>query len=55
MIGQELEGDIKRIDCAAYEYTVPETGEVVMLEYTYQFVPAGVAVEETVPETAVIV
>ena len=37
LLGQELEGTILKIDCEPYEYTVKETGEVVMLTHTYEY------------------
>ena len=37
MVGKELPGTIERIDCKAYEFTNPETGEKVKLDYTYQY------------------
>ena len=54
LIGKQLEGDIKRIDCNPYEYTVPETGEVVSLDYTYRFVPEGMQQEERIPDLKVL-
>jgi hypothetical protein len=37
MVGKELPGTIERIDCKAYEFVNPETGEKVKLDYTYQY------------------
>ena len=37
LLGQELEGTILKMDCEPYEYTVKETGEVVMLTHTYEY------------------
>ena len=42
LIGQELEGNIQKITCDAYDYTIKETGEVVSLTHRYEFVPEGV-------------
>ena len=39
MIGKTLRGRIDRVETAAYEYTVKETGEVVTLAHTYAYVP----------------
>jgi len=38
-VGKTLPGKIVRALCEPYEYTVPESGEVVMLGYTYQYQP----------------
>ena len=39
LIGTKLPGRIERVGCEQYEYTVPETGEVIRLAHTYQYVP----------------
>ena len=39
MIGRTMPGTIERVQCAAYDFTVPETGEVIKLAHTYQYVP----------------
>jgi len=38
LIGTEMPGTIQREDCAAYQYTVEETGEVLMLSHRYVYV-----------------
>ena len=37
--GQSISGSIVRVPCEEYEYTVPGTGEVVKLGYTWDYVP----------------
>lgn len=39
MIGKTIRGRIDRVETAAYEYTVKETGEVITLGHTYVYVP----------------
>ena len=39
LIGTELAGSIEKQDCEPYEYTVPQTGEILVLSYHYSFVP----------------
>lgn len=39
LIGTELAGSIEKQDCAPYEYTVPQTGEILVLSHHYSFVP----------------
>ena len=39
LIGKQIPGTIQRIETESYEYTVPETGEVILLQHTYQYVP----------------
>jgi hypothetical protein len=37
-----MPGTIERVECDPYNYTVPETGEVVTLAHTYEYVPGTV-------------
>ena len=39
LIGHKMPGTIERVQCAAYDYTVPETGEVIKLTHSYHYVP----------------
>ncbi|GAB3422054.1 hypothetical protein [Niabella aquatica] len=39
LIGRQLPGSIIRVDADPYEYTVPETGEVIVLSHTYTYLP----------------
>ena len=39
MIGKQLKGEIQRVECEPYEYTNPDTAEVVTLTHTYQYCP----------------
>jgi len=38
-IGKELPGLIVRVQSDPYDYTVPETGEVISLTHTYTYMP----------------
>lgn len=38
LVGVELPGSIQRVDCEPYEYTVPNTGEMIMLTHRYEYV-----------------
>lgn len=40
LVGTQMPGTIERVPCDPYEYTVPETGEVKVLSYTYEYRPA---------------
>ena len=40
LIGKQIPGSIKRVAAENYEYTIPETGEVILLAHTYQYFPA---------------
>jgi hypothetical protein len=55
LIGQQLEGNIQKVDCTAYDYTFKETGEVIQLKHKYVFIPEGVSQtkEETIEKELV--
>lgn len=39
MIGREIAGSIVKKECAAYEYTIVATGEVVTMNHRYEYEP----------------
>ena len=39
LIGTEIPGRILKVECEPYEYTVEETGEVIELNYSYEYQP----------------
>ncbi len=39
LIGNKMPGEIKRVQCEPYNYTIPSTGEVVSLAHTYTYSP----------------
>jgi len=49
IIGKQMQGSIVKVQVDAYEYTVPETGEVVELDYQFTYSPE----EEATAEQAV--
>jgi hypothetical protein len=38
LIGTELEGKVVKVSCEPYEYTIKDTGEVITLNYRYEYV-----------------
>ena len=48
LIGKQMPGDIQKVDCEPYEFTIPDTGEVIMLRHRYEYVPEGKTTEEQV-------
>lgn len=44
LVGKTLNGSIQRVECDAYEYIVPETGETVTMSYRWDYVPEGAKV-----------
>lgn len=39
MVGKQIAGKIARVQCEEYEYTIPETGEVITLAYRWDYQP----------------
>ena len=50
LIGTEIPGSIQKLECEPYEYTIKETGEVVMLEHRWEYQKEGDTMEEIVFE-----
>ena len=42
LIGKSMPGSIQKVECDSYEYTLPETGEIISLKHRYEYVPEGV-------------
>ena len=42
MIGSKMPGTIDRVQADAYDYTIPETGDVIKLAHTYEYRPESV-------------
>jgi hypothetical protein len=49
-IGKTMPGKIVRVICDPYEYRVPESGEMVLLGYTYQYQPDDMPEQLFIPE-----
>ncbi len=41
MIGQQIEGDVVRVETDPYEYTNKRTGEVLLLQHIFAYRPKG--------------
>ena len=39
LVGTEMPGSIVKVDCAPYEYTNKDTGEIFTLSHNYQYTP----------------
>jgi hypothetical protein len=48
LIGRQMPGAIVKVTCDPYEYTLPETGEVVHLAHRYEYSPNGGTDEQAV-------
>lgn len=38
LIGTELKGSIEKAECKPYDYTVQETGEIITLTHSWQYI-----------------
>lgn len=38
LIGTELPGHVEKVNCDPYNYTIQETGEVILLTHRYEYV-----------------
>jgi len=48
LIGKTIKGSIVKVDCDDYDYIIPESGEVIRLNYNYSYVADSENVEEEV-------
>jgi hypothetical protein len=39
MIGKSMVGSIAKVECQPYEFTIPETGEVITRQHRYDYSP----------------
>jgi hypothetical protein len=46
LIGAELPGRIERVETDPYEFTVPDTGEVILLTHRYEYVEQEESVKQ---------
>ncbi|WP_407402974.1 hypothetical protein [Chryseobacterium sp.] len=46
LVGEEMGGRIVKVTTEPYPYTIKETGEEIMLEHRYAYLPDGVSTEE---------
>ena len=54
LIGTQLPGSIQKVSCKPFEYTVEKTGEVIVLDYHWEYLQEGDSVEEIVMEEEVV-
>jgi len=48
MIGQQMPGSIRRVECDPYSMKLPGSGKAIKLNFTYVYDPDPVSVEEVV-------
>jgi hypothetical protein len=54
LVGQKLPGSIQRMPCEPYEFTIPETGEIIKLDYRWIYLKEGETVDSVVQEEEVV-
>ena len=54
LIGTELPGAVKKVDCEPYEYVVKDTGEVITLSHRYEYVEETIVTQKTEKSTTTI-
>jgi hypothetical protein len=47
MIGSSFPGEVVRVESDPYEYTIKDTGEVITLNYSYQYLPETTSKQES--------
>lgn len=52
MVGKEMPGSIAKMECEPYDYTLPETGEVIQLSHTYGYIPEQLSAPRHIKEMA---
>ena len=53
LLGQEIPGSIQRVPSEPYEFTIPDTREIIQLEHRWVFVAEGQDVDAVVQEEEV--
>jgi hypothetical protein len=48
LIGTKYPGEIERVESEPYEFKIPESGEVVLLNHKYRYSPNPATIEENV-------
>lgn len=48
LIGTQIPGSVQRVESTPYEFTVPDTGEVLTLKHRWVYLKEGDTVEEKV-------
>ncbi|WP_321289378.1 hypothetical protein [uncultured Sunxiuqinia sp.] len=53
MVGQQMTGEIKKVECEPYEITIKETGEIIELSHRWEYQSEVESAEEAIHEGAV--
>ena len=55
LIGEKLEGTIRKVQCEPYDYTVEETGEIIELSHRWEFVDPSLEMEQQLVDDAMVI
>jgi len=50
LVGQQMLGTIRKVNCDPYEYVVQQTGEVITLNFHWEYSPEAETLEEVIFE-----
>lgn len=50
LVGKTMRGNIIRKSCDPYDYTVPESGEIITLSYSYDYTPEEQVANASIPQ-----
>ena len=53
LLGQDIPGSIQRVPSEPYEFTIPDTGEILQLEHRWVYVAEGQTVDAVVKDEEV--
>ena len=53
LIGTEMPGNIVKVECQPYSYTIKETGEIIELSHRYEYEPEEQSLENEMSESTI--
>ncbi|MCB0742910.1 MAG: hypothetical protein KDC67_03310 [Ignavibacteriae bacterium] len=53
LIGTEMPGNIVKVNCQPYSYTIKETGEIIELSHRYEYEPEELSEEKTMSDSTI--
>jgi len=54
LVGQKVPGSIQRVSCEPYDFIVPETGELIKLDFRWIYLKEGETVDAVVKDEEVV-
>jgi hypothetical protein len=53
LIGTELQGSVQKEECEPYEYVIKETGESIIMQHRFVYVPASIVPSSSIKSNKV--